>query len=137
MNGEIYSYLYEKILEEGALDIYTQSIYMKKNRPATKISVICYEKDLDKFIEILLKETTTFGVRYNKYKRETLHRKFLKLNTIYGNINIKIGYYNGKIIKATPEFEDCKKIAKNEKLPLNLVYNEIISIINKKILRNH
>ena len=54
MSSEIYSYLYEKVLEEGALDIYTESIYMKKNRPATKVCILCQESDLDKFIEILL-----------------------------------------------------------------------------------
>ena len=53
MSSEIYSYLYEKVLEEGALDIYTESIYMKKNRPATKVCILCQESDLDKFIENL------------------------------------------------------------------------------------
>ena len=89
MSSEIYSYLYEKVLEEGALDIYTESIYMKKNRPATKVCILCQESDLDKFIEILLTETSTFGVRYNIYNREELKRKFEIIDTKYGKIKVR------------------------------------------------
>ena len=63
MSSEMYSYLYEKALSEGALDIYTESIFMKKNRPAYKVTIICNEEDIDKFTELLLSETSTFGVR--------------------------------------------------------------------------
>lgn len=112
MSSEIYSYLYEKILDEKALDIYTESIYMKKNRPATKVSILCNESDLEKFIKILLLETSTFGVRYNAYNREILERKFVKLDTKYGVVTVKLGYYKGKLVKVTPEYNECKTIAK-------------------------
>ena len=69
MSSEIYSYLFEKALNNGALDIFAESIYMKKNRPAYKISILSKEEDLDKFIKILLTETSSFGVRYHKYNR--------------------------------------------------------------------
>lgn len=133
MSSEVYSYLYEKVLEEGALDIYTESIYMKKNRPATKVCVLCKELDLDKFIEILLIETSTFGIRYNKYNREELDRKFEKIDTEYGTISVKLGYYNNKLIKATPEYDECRTIAKNYSIPLNKVFLEINCIIKEKI----
>ena len=71
MSSEIFSYLYDKVIEEGALDIYTESIHMKKNRPAIKLSVLCEKKDLDKFTEIILMETSTFGIRYKEYERKT------------------------------------------------------------------
>ena len=80
MSSETYSYLYEQILEKGALDIYTEGIFMKKNRPSYKITVLCKEKDLDKFSKLLLVETSTFGVRYQKLKRVMLERKFEKIN---------------------------------------------------------
>ena len=111
MSSETYSYLYEQILEKGALDIYTEGIFMKKNRPSYKITVLCKEKDLDKFTKLLLVETSTFGVRYQKLKRVMLERKFEKIETKYGNIQIKLGYLNGELIKVTPEYEDCKIIA--------------------------
>ncbi len=133
MSSEIYSYLYEKVLEEGALDIYTESIYMKKNRPAIKLCILCKENDLDKFVEILLKETSTFGVRYNIYNREELKRKFKKINTKYGDLTVKLGYYNGNIIKVTPEYEECRTIAKDNEISLNELLLEINCLIKKKI----
>lgn len=132
MSPEIYSYLYSKVLENGALDIYTESIYMKKNRPATKICIICEKEDLDKFIEILVTETSTFGIRYNKFNRFKLKREFVEINTQYGVVNVKLGYYKNKLIKATPEYEDCRKICENYGLTLNQFMNQIISIINKE-----
>lgn len=110
MNSEIYSYLYEEMLNMGALDIYTQGIYMKKNRPAVKLCVLCEKENLNKTIEFILKETTTFGVRFNEFKREILDRKFIKLKTNYGNISIKIAYHKDKIVKYAPEYEECKII---------------------------
>lgn len=133
MSSEIYSYLYEKVLEEEALDIYTESIYMKKNRPATKVCILCQDSDLDKFIEILLTETSTFGVRYNIYNREELKRKFEIIDTKYGKIKVKLGYHNNKLIKATPEYDECKIIAKNYNISLNEVFFEINCIIKQKI----
>ncbi len=132
MSSEIYSYLYERILAQGALDIYTESIYMKKNRPAYKVTVLCNEEDLDKFTTLLLTDTSTFGVRYHKLERAMLDRKFEKINTKYGDIQIKLGYLNGKLIKVTPEYEDCKIMAKKEKMPLVKVFNEINSSIAEK-----
>ena len=132
MSSEMYSYLYEKALAEGALDIYTESIFMKKNRPAYKVTIICNEEDIDKFTELLLVETSTFGVRYKKLNRATLYRRFSKISTKYGDIQIKLGYLNGKLIKVTPEYEDCKIIAKKGKISLNQIFNEINSIINEK-----
>lgn len=132
MSSEVYSYIYDKILREGALDIYTESIYMKKNRPATKLNVICEEKNLEKFIDIIIKETSTFGVRYNKYNRVKLHREFKKLKTPYGDIRIKLGYYCGKLIKVTPEYEDCKNIAQNNELSLNQFLYKINYMINEE-----
>lgn len=132
MSSEMYSYLYEKALSEGALDIYTESIFMKKNRPAYKVTIICNEEDIDKFTELLLVETSTFGVRYQKLNRATLYRRFSKISTKYGDIQIKLGYLNGKLIKVTPEYEDCKIIAKKGKISLNQIFNEINSIINEK-----
>lgn len=136
MSSEIYSYLYDVILKKGALDVYTQSIHMKKNRPATKISILCDEDKLQEFIDLLLMETSTFGVRYNKLHREKLKRKFSIIDTPYGEVNVKIGYHKGEIIKVTPEYEDCKLISNEKQIPLYKVFNEINYIIKEKITLN-
>ena len=106
---------------------------MKKNRPAIKLCILCKESDLDKFIKILLKETSTFGVRYNTYNREELKRKFETIDTKYGKIKVKLGYYDNELIKATPEYDECKLIAKNYDISLNEVFFEINCIIKQKI----
>ena len=110
MSSEVYSYIYEKFINDGALDIYTQSIYMKKNRPAIKLCILCKEDDLNKFIDLMILQTSTFGIRYSKYNRVTLDRKFTKIETEYGKITVKLGYYNGQLIRITPEYVDFKKI---------------------------
>ena len=133
MSSELYSYIYERVLSEGALDIYTECIYMKKNRPANKISILCEESDLDKFVEILLIESSTFGIRYHKYNRKTLDRKIAKIDTEYGEISVKLGYYNGNLIKVTPEYENCKLISKNTGIPLQQLLYKINCIIKQKI----
>lgn len=136
MSSEIYSHLYDVILKKGALDVYTENIYMKKNRPATKLSVLCEEDRLQEFIELLLIETSTFGVRYNKFYREKLKRKFEEIDTPYGSVKVKIGYYKGRIIKVTPEYEDCKLISNENQIPLYKVFSEINYIIKEKIHLN-
>lgn len=132
MSSEVYSYIYERFIDDGALDIYTQSIYMKKNRPATKLCILCKEEDLNKFIDLMMLQTSTFGIRYSKYNRVTLDRKFTKIDTGYGKITVKLGYYNGKLIRVTPEYEECKKIAIDKNMSLNNLVNNINYIINKK-----
>lgn len=132
MSSETYSYLYEQILQQGALDVYTESIFMKKNRPAYKLNILCKEDDIEKFTKLLLVETSTFGVRYHQLEKAMLDRRFEKLKTQYGEIQIKLGYLNGKLIKVTPEYEDCKIMAKKKKIPLIKVFNEINYIISEK-----
>ena len=137
MSSEVYSYIYERFINDGALDIYTQSIYMKKNRPATKLCILCKEEDLNKFIDLMILQTSTFGIRYSKYNRVTLDRKFTKIETKYGKITVKLGYYNGQLIRITPEYEDCKKISINKNIPLNSLVNNINYLINKKFNINY
>ena len=111
-----------------------EEIYKPINRAYCKKFI--KEKELDKFTKLLLVETSTFGVRYQKLKRVMLERKFEKIETKYGNIQIKLGYLNGELIKVTPEYEDCKIIAKKENLPLIKVFNEINCIISEKFFFN-
>lgn len=125
MSGEIYSYLFPKLLSMGVKDIYLTNIMMKKNRPAQKLSVLC-EKDNRKEIEkIIYKETTTLGIRRKKIKRSCLKRKFYDFNSSFGQVKIKAAYYEGELLKIAPEYEECKKIALKEELPLKDVMHSI------------
>ena len=137
MSSEIYSYLYDKLLDLGALDVYTENIYMKKNRPAIKLSVLCNESKLNDIIKYIMIETSTFGVRYNKYNREILFRKFEKFTCEYGDITLKLGFYKGELIKITPEYEECKRIAKELNLTLIKVYENINYLIKNKFIKSY
>ena len=124
----------EHLFSAGALDVYFTSIMMKKNRPATKISVLAEKKDKELFSKILLTETSSFGIRFYSVDRRALDREIKKLKTPYGSINIKIGLLDGKIVQAAPEFEDCKKASRAKKRPVKKIYDEIHALAQKKWL---
>lgn len=124
MSAESFGYLMEKGFEAGALDLYFTPIQMKKNRPATKISVLIKPEDLGSISELILTETTTFGVRFYEVDRKKLPRKIVPVDTKFGVVKVKQGYLGEKIIKAIPEYEDCKRLAKKHKVPIAQVYKE-------------
>ena len=123
MNPETYSYIFEKLFKNGALDVCLENIIMKKNRPGIKLSVICHENDYKKFENLIFQETTTFGIRKYPFTRSELKKEFIKVDTEYGKINVKAGYLNGKMIKYSPEYEDCKRYAEKNNVSLKTVYD--------------
>ena len=126
MSPEYYDAIMEKLFENNALDVYLTNILMKKNRPTVKLTVLSEVKDTENLSRIILEETSTFGVRIYKANRKKIEREFRKIKTKYGIVKIKLGKLNGKIIKKYPEYEDCKRIAKREKIPIRKVYEEVI-----------
>ena len=126
MSPEYYDAIMEKLFENKALDVYLTNILMKKNRPTVKLTVLSEVKDTENLSRIILEETSTFGVRIYKANRKKIEREFRKIKTKYGIVKIKLGKLNGKIIKKYPEYEDCKRIAKREKIPIRKVYEEVI-----------
>lgn len=125
MNPEILPYVIERLMENGALDAYTKPINMKKNRIGIKITVLCHKKDIDKLSKIIFEETSTLGIRIFPAGRKKLEREIKIINTKYGKIRVKISKLNGKIKNMTPEYEDCVRIARKNKIPLINVYGEI------------
>ncbi len=127
MNPEIYSYVFEKFFQEGALDVYLSPIMMKKNRPGTKLSVLVEEDSVGKMKKMIFLETTTLGIRASEIQREALERRFIKKETPFGRVTFKEGYYQGERVKSTPEYEDCRRIAKEQDLSISKVYD----VLNK------
>ena len=134
MNPEVFGVVMEHLFSKGALDVYFTSIMMKKNRPATKISVLAEKKNKERLSRILLTETSSFGIRFYSVERLALDRKIKKLKTPYGSVNIKIGWLDGKIVQAAPEFDDCSKISRIKKRPVKIIYDEIHALAQKKWL---
>lgn len=114
----------ERALESGALDVFHTPVQMKKNRPGVVLTVLCDEAGADRFSEMILRETTAFGVRRSMLERRKLRREMTEVKTRFGAVAVKIGRLNGKIIHATPEFESCRKLADQTREPLLLIYHE-------------
>jgi uncharacterized protein (DUF111 family) len=126
MNPEIYSYLLEKLIKEGALDAYTAPIYMKKNRPANLLSVICREDKLEALLDIIFRESTTMGIRIREEKRRVLPRDYQAVKTPWGEVRVKIGFTGDdkkKVLQIAPEYEDCRNISAKSGVPLKKVYS--------------
>jgi len=127
MSPEILGYTMEKLLENGALDVYFTPIYMKKCRPSVMLTVLATCSDEKKLSDIIFKETSTLGVRLSHSSRYCMNRELVKVNTQYGDVRVKIASM-GDIMKFAPEYEDCKSIAVKTGLPINKVYE----LVNEK-----
>jgi len=122
INSEILGNLVETALAAGALDVFHTPIQMKKSRPGVLVSVLCATAEADKFTELMLRETTSFGVRRYTAERRKLNREFVEVQTAYGKVTVKIGRLDGRVVQAAPEFESCKRLAVDGKVPLKDVY---------------
>jgi uncharacterized protein (DUF111 family) len=131
MNPEFYEYISERLFASGASDVYYSQIIMKKGRPGIVLSVICEPGLEDQIKEIIFTESTTLGLRTFNFKKDTLVREFSKLETAYGEVTVKRSFYNGKEVSAKPEYDECKRIAKESDIPIKVVYNNIVSLLTQ------
>lgn len=131
MNPEIFSYIEEKLFERGALDVFKTAIYMKKSRSAIKLSVLVKAKQENDVLDVIFRETTVLGIRKFKVEKIMLRRDFIQIKTMYGDVTVKNAYYQGKLVKYKPEYEDCKKIAKEKNIPIAKVYREVYKRIEE------
>jgi uncharacterized protein (TIGR00299 family) protein len=131
-NPEVTGYIQERLLEEKALDVWIEPIYMKKNRPAFKLCVLCDKKSEAKIIDIVFGESTTLGIRREEVTRYKIDRKIETARLPYGNVNVKIGIYKGKEVTISPEYESCRKLAKKTGRPLHKIYQDAILFFSKR-----
>jgi uncharacterized protein (DUF111 family) len=125
MDSRIYEYVMERLLKEGALDVYLTQIVMKKGRPGVRLTVLSSEKERSGLEEIIFRETTTLGIRRYRAQRSVLERGIRKVQTEFGPIRVKEARLGGKTLRAEPEYEDCKKAAKKSGVPLREVIRRI------------
>jgi len=127
MNPEWFDYCMECLFAVGAVDVFLERIQMKKNRPGFLLRVLTPSKKKEAAIAIILRETTSIGVRYFPVKRKIMTRKMKVIKTRIGKIPVKIATDKKlKIEKWIPEYEVCKKMAKRKKIPLREVYEEVL-----------
>jgi pyridinium-3,5-bisthiocarboxylic acid mononucleotide nickel chelatase len=123
ISGELIGYCTTRLWEVGALDVYTTAIQMKKNRPAVKLSVLCDASRIDQVEAILFGETTTLGVRRWPVSRRVLMRRVHCVHTEWGTVEGKLAWLAGGTPRFAPEFEACRRIAAEHKVPLRAVYD--------------
>lgn len=114
--------LIPRLLDEGALEAFVTPVHMKKMRPGWLLTVLCRPGDRDRFMALLFSETTTFGIRWRLWERETLDRKHHAVDTPYGSLRIKVGSRRGRDCAHAPEYEDCRKAALAHHVPVREVY---------------
>jgi uncharacterized protein (DUF111 family) len=118
MNPQIFGLLIDQLLEAGALDVFYTPIQMKKNRPGTLLTIIAPSAVRERLTSIVFRETTTIGVRYTEMQRECLDRETVAVDTPFGSIRMKVARRNGEVLNASPEFEDCARIAAERGRPV-------------------
>ncbi|MDO8527371.1 MAG: LarC family nickel insertion protein [Deltaproteobacteria bacterium] len=132
MNPQWFDYVLEHLFEIGVVDVVLEPIQMKKNRPGTLLKAICPWDLKEKAMEIILRETTTLGIRYFPVERRILTREIKTTQTRFGKISVKVARDTALgILKYFPEYEECRKIAKAKKVPLRTVYDEVFGKIRE------
>jgi len=128
LNPQVFGYVMDRLLEEGALDVFGVPVQMKKNRPGTLLTVLCKPEQSSKLAHLIFAETTTLGVRRREEVRQTLARRWENVRTQWGEVRIKIASMNGTITNYAPEYEDCRRIAGEHHVPLKAVMQEATRI---------
>ena len=124
MNPELYEAVFECLFDRGALDIALTPLFMKKNRPASKLTVLSPLPRVDDLSRLILRHTSSFGVRVYEAWRHKLERFHRHVDTRYGSIAVKCGTLDDRIVQAAPEYDACKQAARRHDVPVRLVYAE-------------
>jgi len=121
MSPQIYGYFVERALAAGALDVFSTPAQMKKNRPGLLVTLLSETENAARLIDLIFRETTTLGVRTYEVRRKTLERELVPVVTPFGEVRMKVSHMNGSILNATPEYDDCQRIAAERGVPLKQV----------------
>jgi uncharacterized protein (TIGR00299 family) protein len=129
---QVLSHAAERLLEAGALDVWTTPVVMKKGRSGHNLTVLCRPADQETMAGILLRETGSLGLRYRLENRIELERTFTKVKTRYGMIRVKTGTYQEQPIRSWPEYEDCAKAARKHEVAVRVVQDEALTAYHEQ-----
>lgn len=118
---EVLGYVMERLLEAGALDVFFTPVQMKKNRPATLLSFLCRPDQLETLSSLVLTETSAIGLRHYPVSRVTLERRIEQRETCFGPLRFKLVYDQGTLLRTSPEYEECRRVARQRGIPLQEV----------------
>ena len=128
LNPQVFGYVMDRLLEEGALDAFGIPVQMKKNRPGMLLTVLCRAEDASKLTHLIFTETSTLGVRRREERRQTLAREWVTVETRWGDVRLKVASINGTVTNYAPEYEDCRRIAADRRVPLKSVMQEALQL---------
>jgi len=128
LNPQVFGYVMDRALAEGALDAFGTPLQMKKNRPGMLLTVLAKPDDVERLAKLIFAETSTLGVRIRQEQRRALGRRWVSVQTRWGEVRMKVASLNGSITNYAPEYEDCRKIAGEQRLPLKRVMQEAIRV---------
>jgi len=126
LNPQIFGYVIDRLLQEGALDAFCVPVQMKKNRLGMLLTVLCKPEDALRLTDLRFTETTTLGVRRRDEKRQALARRWVNVETRWGQVRMKLASMNGTVTNYAPEYEDCRRIASERHVPLKDVMQEAV-----------
>jgi uncharacterized protein (TIGR00299 family) protein len=126
LSPQVLAYAMERLLAEGALDVFSVPVQMKKSRPGALLTVLAKMEDASRLTKTIFAETTTLGVRRREEQRQTLSRRWETVDTTWGPVRIKIANMNGSVSNYAPEYEDCRTLAEAQHVPLRTVMQEAI-----------
>lgn len=129
MPAEMFGSVQERLFAAGALDVHTSAAQMKKNRPGTALEVLARPDAVERLAEVLFRETTTFGLRVNRCDRYALRRRIEQVETPLGAVRVKVGLWGDDVLKASAEYDDCRRIAHEQKLSLP----EVFAVVNRAL----
>jgi uncharacterized protein (TIGR00299 family) protein len=132
MNPEFFDYISDKLFNTGASDVFLSNIMMKKGRPGVVLNVICEPEKADSLKAVIFTESTSLGIRTFPFRKDTLARKFEKIDTPYGEVTIKRSFYKENEVSSKPEYDDCKRIASEKGIPVKEVYNQIMALLTER-----
>ena len=132
INAEILGQFVETALAKGALEVFYTPIQMKKSRPGVLLTVLCSEDKTEQFAELILRETSAFGVRFHVTERRKLRREFAEVVTPYGPVSVKHGSLNGQWVQSAPEFESCRSVAQQAGVPVKQVFAAAVRAVQTK-----
>ena len=132
MNPELLGDLMDGLFAAGCLDAHFGALQMKKNRPGTQVQVLCRREEAGRFVEHLLRHSSTFGVKVLDVGRVCLARRAERVETRLGPVDVKVGLWAGEVLKVTPEYESCRRLAQAREMPLGEVYGEVQAAIAKR-----
>jgi uncharacterized protein (TIGR00299 family) protein len=128
LNPQVFGYVMDRLFDAGALDVFGTPVQMKKGRPGMVLTVLARPEDTQKLAKMIFAETTTLGIRMREERREVLLRRSVPVKTGWGEVRMKIANLDGSVVNYAPEYDDCRRIAEEHKVPLKSVMQEVIRI---------